>query len=75
MCSVCSGHVKSALEKLPGVTSVRITAGKGGGLPAITVLSTSANLTRESAIQALGDHAKSYSIVSFTLTNPPKKKN
>jgi len=73
MCSVCSGHVKTALSKLPGVTSVKITAGKEGALPQLTIVSTSPGLTKESAIEALGGHAKAYTVVSLRKEAPPAK--
>lgn len=67
MCSACSNHVETALKKLPGVRSVTVTGGKDGGLPRLEVVSTSAALTREDAVKALGDDAKSYDIRALNL--------
>lgn len=67
MCSACSSHVEAALKKLPGVQSVTITAAKEGGLPRLEVVSTSAKLTREDAIKALGDQAEDYQVRSLEL--------
>lgn len=65
VCSACSSTVKEALMKLPGVKAVRITLGKNGSLPQINIVSTSANLSREAAIKALGDAADHYHIESL----------
>lgn len=65
MCSACSNHVKEALNKLPGVTHVKITLGEKEGLPKLTVISTSPDITREAAVKALGDQAKMYDIRSL----------
>jgi copper chaperone CopZ len=65
VCAACSSTVKEALMKLPGVKAVRITLGKEGGLPQINIVSTSAALSREVAIKALGDAADHYHIESL----------
>lgn len=67
MCSACSNHVETALKKLPGVQSVTITAAKGGGLPKLEVTATSATITREDAVKALGEEAKTYDVRSLKL--------
>lgn len=67
MCSACSNHVETALKTLPGVKSVTITAAKDGGLPKLEVVATSASLTREDAVKALGEEATSYDVRSLKL--------
>ena len=67
VCAACSGIVKTALSKLDGVTNVKITAGKEGESPKLTVTSTSPSLTREAAVAALGEESKFYDIRSFKL--------
>ncbi len=62
-CSACSSIVKECLGKLDGVTSVKIMHGDKEGAPAkLEVVSTSPALTRDAAVKALGEHAKSYDI-------------
>jgi len=70
VCSVCSNHVTTSLSKLPGVTSVKITIGKDGALPTLTVISSSPDLTKEAAIKALGKHGKNYKIMSLRKEPP-----
>jgi copper chaperone CopZ len=65
-CSACSDHVKAALLKIDGVQSVKITTPPKGGLPHLHITSTKP-LTREIAIQALGEKAKMYHIESLKL--------
>lgn len=69
VCSACSSTVKEALMKLPGVKAVRITLGNKGSLPQINIVSTSATLSREAAIKALGDAADHYHIESLEQIN------
>jgi copper chaperone CopZ len=69
VCSACSKHVRAALTKIDGVTDVKITLGKEGALPHLTVISTSPSLTKEAAIKALGDNAKMYVIQSLALSS------
>lgn len=63
-CSACSGHVKAALLKMDGVQSVKITTADQGQLPKLKIISTKP-LTREQAVQALGEKAKMYHIQSL----------
>lgn len=65
-CSACSSHVKAALLKIDGVQSVKITTAPKGGLPKLHITSTKP-LTRELAIQALGEKAKMYNIQTLKL--------
>ena len=67
MCSACSNHVKGALSKLDGVTEIKITLGKEGSVPHLTITSTSPSITKEAAIKALGDKATMYVIQSLKL--------
>ncbi len=67
VCGACASHVKAALLKLEGVSSVKITLSEGGGVPKLEVVSTSGKLTREMAVKALGDNAKMYDIRSLRM--------
>lgn len=69
VCSACSEHVKAALSKIKGVTSVKVVLGKEGSLPQLQMVSTSSTLTKEAAIKALGDKADHYQIQSLTLAD------
>lgn len=71
MCSACSNTVKKSLAKLDGVTSVKVLRAEKEGAPAkLEVTATTATLTKETAVKALGEHAKFYDIRSLTLTSP-----
>ena len=71
VCSACSNTVKSSLAKLDGVTSVKILRAEKEGAPAkLEVTATTAGLTRDAAVKALGEHAKYYDIRSLTLSIP-----
>lgn len=67
VCSACASHVKAALLKLEGVSSVTITLPKGGGVSRLEVVSSSEKLTREMAVKALGDNARTYDIRSLRM--------
>lgn len=67
MCSACCNHVESALSKLQGVQKVKVLPAKDGGVPRLEVTATSALLTKEDAVKALGDYAKTYDIRSLKL--------
>lgn len=67
VCAACASHVKTALAKLDGVSSVKITLPSGGGVPQLEVVSLSDKLTREQAVKALGDYAKTYEIRSLKM--------
>lgn len=71
MCAACSNHVKAALNKLPGVQSVKVLPGEKEGAPArLVVVSTANHLTREDAIKALGEDAKNYTVLSLSPASP-----
>lgn len=67
MCSACSNHVQTALEKIPGVKNVTVLAAKDGGLPRLEITATSAKITREDCVKALGEQAKMYDVRSLKL--------
>jgi copper chaperone CopZ len=66
VCAACKEHVSSALTaKLPGVEKVEIERGEKEGVNKITIVSKHADVTKESAMTALGELAQSYQIVSL----------
>ena len=65
MCSACSKKVQVALEKLDGVTNVKVKAGQEPSVALVEITSTSPNLTKEAAIAALGADASSYLVRSL----------
>lgn len=67
MCSVCSNHVQAALSKIKGVQSVKVMRNESGGLPKLEITATSAAITREDCVKALGDAAKTYDVRSLKL--------
>lgn len=69
-CNACAAKVKSALQNLEGVSKVRITSTKEQGIQAIQLESTSQNITKEAAIKALGEDAKSFTILSLESAKP-----
>ena len=66
-CAACSKHVKTALEKLPGVSSVKVIITQTEGLAKLEINSTSEKITKETATAALGKDAKSYQIQELQL--------
>jgi len=67
MCSACSNHVQTALEKISGVKNVTVLAAKDGGLPRLEITASSAQITREDCVKALGEQAKMYDVRSLKL--------
>ena len=67
MCSACSNHVETALAKIQGVQTVKVLPAKAGGIPRLEVTATTATLTQEDAVKALGEYAKMYDIRSWKL--------
>lgn len=66
VCAACSAHVTEALTaKLPGVESIKITKGEKEGVNKITIVAKNAEVTKDTAMAALGDLAKSYQITSL----------
>ena len=64
-CAACSKKVKASLEKLPGVTSVKLTPAGTAGVAKIEIASSSADITKAAAIQALGKAADDYTIITL----------
>ncbi len=71
-CAACSKKVKNSLQKMPGVSAVKVTATETSGLAKLEITSTSADITKESAILALGKEASSYQIQSLTRSESKK---
>jgi copper chaperone CopZ len=69
VCSACKEHVTVALKKLPGVQTVSFAKGEKEGSATVTFNSSSAALTKDDAVKALGDDAKTYEVVSLEKTN------
>ncbi len=67
MCSACSNHVQTAVKTIPGVQSVTVTPAKDGGLPKLHITATSAKISREEAVKALGEKSKMYDVRSLKL--------
>lgn len=65
VCSACKAHVTAALKKLPGVENVSIARGDKEGTATVTFNSSSAALTRDDAVKALGEDAKTYEVLSL----------
>lgn len=65
VCSACKEHVTAALKKLPGVQTVSFAKGEKEGTATVTFNSTAPALTKEDAVKALGDDAKSYEVLSL----------
>ena len=68
-CSACAAKVKAALSQLEGVTKVKITNSKEIGVQKIYVESSSTKITKDTAIKALGEDAKSFTILSLAPAN------
>ena len=67
VCAACKDHVSSALNaKLPGVEKIEITKGTKEGVNNNTIVSKQADVTKDTAMAALGDLAKNYQITSLT---------
>ena len=64
-CAACSKKVKASLEKLPGVTSIKLIPGGESGIAKIEIASTSADITKATAIKALGKEAEDYTIITL----------
>ena len=68
VCAACSKKVKASLEKLPGVTSIKLIPGGESGIAKIVIASTSADITKATAIKALGKDAEDYTIITLEET-------
>ncbi len=67
-CHACAGKVRASLGKLAGVRSVKITRSEQDGVQGILVQSTDPSLTKEMAIEALGEDTASFTILEFGRT-------
>ena len=65
VCNACRTHVTDALKKLPGVTEVEITRGEQENTQKVTFASQADNLTKQDAINALGQSATQYHVLSL----------
>lgn len=66
-CQACKKAVAQCLGKLPGVQTIRITAGSNGTHTLTVLTDGSAPLSKNQAVQALGRKAPHYQIVSWSL--------
>lgn len=64
-CAACSKKVKASLEKLPGVTSIKVTPTEQTGIAKLEIASTSPEITKAAAIKALGKEANAYTILTL----------
>lgn len=64
-CNACAAKVKAALRKLEGVSRVKIISSEDHGVQILRIESSSAAITKESAVQALGEDAKTFTILSL----------
>lgn len=69
VCAACKAHVTAAFKKLPGVENVSFAKGDKEGTQNVTFNSSSPALTREDAVKALGDDAKTYEVLSLAAKN------
>jgi len=65
VCAACKSHITAALtQKLPGVVSVEVKPGANADQQKL-IITTSGEVTKESATAALGTYAKNYQILSL----------
>jgi copper chaperone CopZ len=64
-CAACSKKIKKSLGQLPGVTSIKLLPAEASGVAKIEIASTSAEITKASAIKALGKSAEEYTIITL----------
>ena len=67
-CAVCCKKVKTSLEKLPGVTSIKLLPNSDSGIAKIEIASTSGDITKAAAIQALGKAADEFTVLTLEET-------
>lgn len=65
VCASCKAHVTEALKKLPGVTEVEVTKGAEANTQKVSFAAQADNLTKQDAINALGESASQYQILSL----------
>jgi copper chaperone CopZ len=64
-CAGCKAHVTESFAKLEGYKAVEFVKGEKLGQQHVTLTATTADLTKEKAVAALGDFSKNYTIVSW----------
>lgn len=64
-CHACASKVKASLGKLRGVTNVKITKSDEDGVQKILMQSTDPSITKERAIEALGEDSATFTILEF----------
>ncbi|RBP45905.1 copper chaperone CopZ [Roseimicrobium gellanilyticum] len=64
-CGACAGKVKASLRKLAGVAEVKITSTSETGVQKVRIESSSADITKEAAILALGEDARSFTLLDL----------
>lgn len=69
VCGSCKAHVTDALKKLPGVTAVEITKGEAENTQKVTFAAQSETLTKQDAINALGESASRYQVLALDKAN------
>lgn len=66
VCASCKEHITMALtKKLPGVVSIDVKSNGTDDSQKLTIVSTSTEVTKETATAALGSYAKNYQILSL----------
>ena len=65
ICAGCKYTVSSAFKKLEGVSKVVIEDLEKPKTHKVTITSTASDLSREMAIESLGELAKRYNVVAF----------
>ena len=71
VCAGCKDHVTASFTKLEGVSKVQIVPGDKPGTQKVTVTSTSATLTKEQAVAALGASATTYIVHEWKKSEQP----
>ncbi|RYD36769.1 MAG: hypothetical protein EOP86_05115 [Verrucomicrobiaceae bacterium] len=70
-CAACCRTVKASLEKIPGVTKVKVIPGKPAGTARLEITASSPDLTKADAVKALGEHADDFQIQSLQRAGKP----
>jgi len=65
VCGSCKAHVAEALKKLPGVENIQFAKGEKENTQQVTFSSTSATLSKDDAVKALGDQASRYEVLAL----------
>ena len=66
VCASCKAHITAALtQKLPDVVSVDVKPGEDAESQKLVIVTKSADLTKDKAVDALGTYAKNYQILSL----------